>query len=78
MTDRERLIDILANSGCTADFETFESLADHLIANGVVIPVRCKDCAYVSPMKFFCNRYKYAILENGYCNKGKLKECEDK
>ena len=35
---RERLIDVLANSGCSADIQTFEELADHLIANGVILP----------------------------------------
>lgn len=36
---RERLIDVLANSGCAADIQTFEELADHLIANGVILPL---------------------------------------
>lgn len=36
--DRDRLIDILADSGCVADRDTFGDLADHLLANGVIVP----------------------------------------
>lgn len=35
---RERLVELLANSGCAADADTFAELADHLIANGVILP----------------------------------------
>ena len=35
---RDRLIDLLTNSGVTADTETFEELADYLIKNGVIVP----------------------------------------
>ena len=35
---RERLVELLANSGCAADAETFEELADHLLTNGVIVP----------------------------------------
>ena len=38
MTDRDRLIELLANSGCSADLETYQELADHLLANGVIVP----------------------------------------
>ncbi len=35
---RDRMVDLLCNSGLTADTETFEELADHLIENGVICP----------------------------------------
>ena len=36
---RERLVELLANSGCAADADTFAELADHLIKNGVIAPL---------------------------------------
>lgn len=46
---RARLIELLSNSGFTADTETFEDLADYLIENGAVLPP-CKvgDIIYYS------------------------------
>lgn len=45
-TDREKLYNLIH----TFVFEGAEvsdmNLADHLIANGVTIPVRCKDCKW--------------------------------
>ena len=38
MTDRERLIELMSNSGCSADLETYQDLADYLLANGVIVP----------------------------------------
>ena len=38
MTDRDRMIELLADSGCSADLETYEELADYLLANGVIVP----------------------------------------
>lgn len=42
----------------------------------VVKVVRCKDCKHLSKNKFFCTYYSMAIpiLENGFCNRGTLKE----
>ena len=43
MEMREKLIELL--SGFSIDTaEDVEFVADYLIANGVTIPVRCKDC----------------------------------
>ncbi len=42
---REKLIELL--SGFSIDTaEAVEFVADYLIANGVTIPVRCKDCKH--------------------------------
>ena len=47
---REKLIELVKNvrSKITA-WHTAEDIADMLIANGVTIPVRCKDCRYYIP-----------------------------
>ncbi len=37
MSEREKLIDILANSRAVTDMETFEENADHLLKNGVTV-----------------------------------------
>ena len=80
MEMREKLIELLD--------ETFEkqydknlvitawSTANHLIANGVTIPVRCKDCK----KRYKPNECPMCILvygeqhdfthENGYCDRG--------
>ena len=42
-----------------------EELIDHLIANGVTIPVRCKDCK----MEYGC-RVAQWLGENGFCSYG--------
>lgn len=52
MTDREKLIELIGatpygnNSLVGENFQEgfIARIADHLIANGVTIPVRCKDC----------------------------------
>ena len=38
---REKLIELLEDVWSA---DTWEEIADYLIANGVTIPVRCKDC----------------------------------
>ena len=42
---REKLIELLTDAMPSCYSDTFASqIAVHLIANGVTIPVRCKDC----------------------------------
>lgn len=43
MTEREKLIELIENA--PQPF-TYGSFADYLLANGVAIPVRCKDCKF--------------------------------
>lgn len=62
---REKLIELLdkvhhTNMGKTY-IERLGTIADHLIANGVKIPVMCKDCKY---------RYYHELDEVYYCNHG--------
>ena len=68
MTDREKLIELVMN--CDKEFDILECyngrprritaasiLVDYLLANGVTIPTRCKEC-----------RYKFAV--NGHNKEG--------
>ena len=58
---RDRLIELLANSGCSADLDTYQEIADYLLANGVIIPP-CKvgDKVYQHGKKFNkCTAYDY-------------------
>lgn len=49
-------------------------MLDNTPGADVVEVVRCKDCKYLSKNKFYCGRWKYAILDNGFCNHGERKE----
>ncbi|MBQ8797210.1 MAG: hypothetical protein IJZ56_03330 [Oscillospiraceae bacterium] len=64
---REKLIELL-KSGGVRDFPFNAVLADHLIANGVTIPVRCKDCQFGEMCSIReamdCN------TQDGYCSRG--------
>ncbi len=64
------------------DYDSDKSLAacaDFLIANGVTLPVRCKDCLYGDPCKegFQC-MHDHGLVElcngNDFCSYGKVKE----
>lgn len=44
MTDREKLISIIED--CRTYVANKEELVECLIANGVTVPVRCKDCKH--------------------------------
>ena len=47
MTDREKLIELLQHSPTDAmGNHGVGAMADHFLANGVTIPVRCKDCVF--------------------------------
>lgn len=87
---REKLIELLMESvskfcklsvirgttKITAISVNADEFADHLIANGVTIPVRCKECK----KRYDPNRCPMCILvygeqhdfaqENGYCDRG--------
>ena len=41
---REKLIELLTQVAVLGDYLDIQKVADHLIANGVTIPVRCKNC----------------------------------
>ncbi len=69
---KDILVDLLVNSGCTADTDTFEELADHLIANDVEPVVRCKNCKYSvnGRCQNVDNRFAQ-IKPDDYCSYGK-------
>ncbi len=62
-----------------------EKLADHLIANGVTIPVRCKDCKHLvlteegehNPNDCVCDYYMTdGLTDNDFCSYGERRtEC---
>lgn len=51
-----------------------QTLVDHLIASGVVIPVRCQNCGWWHRNKSgdlsrgVCDKYAMSKRENGYCD----------
>ena len=49
-----------------------DKIADHLIANGVTIPVRCKDCYYYEkqyPGFGFCKFFGIGMADNDFCSR---------
>lgn len=53
----------------------FENMADHLIANGVTIPFRCKDCGAYNTKgccKGFgwCEASDRGMMDNDFCSLG--------
>lgn len=44
---------------------TLESLADHLLANGVIVPVRCKDCIHAVELDKHCDISRTAYRHCG-------------
>ena len=73
---REKLIELLREVQYLGGLE--EKIADHLIANGVTIPVRCKDCVYMKNQFHarFCNVWCMynGMGDEGFCNYGERKE----
>ena len=60
MTDRERLTNIIHNAqNKYLNLLKFESsiLADYLLANGVIVPVRCMNCKYRTN-KGICEKFR--------------------
>ena len=88
MDDREKLIGLLihAHRADETSENTLEHLvymADNLIANGVTIPVHCKDCKHW--LKDFagctdfvgrCEWANYMVGAVGYCVYGERKDNE--
>ena len=74
MTMREKLIEILTSFyGVDPMYFGVEAqaLADHLIANGVEIPVRCKDCKHCTEIGLpRCRRIRRNILDDDFCSEG--------
>lgn len=78
MEQREKLIEVLKQSFMT--WSTHGSVADHLIANGVVVlPCRCGECEYAMTSKRFgeekvaCLYMMYPHDKNCFCYHAKRK-----
>ena len=83
MSNKEKLIEIIQNSvgGCARNWA--EIIADGLLANGVTVPVRCKECKHCEIVQdqfdndwYFCSNTKYhdEVKPDDYCSYGKRKE----
>lgn len=82
---REKLIEMVNNArDARTGQDLAERIADHLIANGVTIPQRCKDCKHwkhfahlgCSDIAKVCMLANYMIGANGYCLYGERKDNE--
>ena len=72
-----RLIELLEEAEGLVNnaYPTLEQIADHLIANGVIIPVRCKDCGFSKYFEESGKRYCRAnsglyrtVLDTDFCS----------
>lgn len=69
-TMREKLIELLENDDCPLLYvlgENVGRLADYLIANGVTIPVKCKECFY---HHYICPTGFDDRQDDDYCSQG--------
>ena len=87
MTDRERLLELIGRvqdegrdySDVVCSYRTSnESLADYLIANGVKIPIRCKDCKHCDPENRHCDHpmgteFPFPRKAEDFCSYGERK-----
>ncbi len=81
---REKLIELLKDTRANAGWHHwgYEESADHLIRNGVIIPVRCKDCVFAetcdaSDSYVECRQFFGMAMENDwYCAGGERKDEE--
>lgn len=70
MDTREKLIELLRQVQYLGGLE--EKIADHLIANGVTIPVQCKDCDYYEKEYRgfgFCTCFRIGVADNDFCSR---------
>lgn len=90
MAMREKLIELLKGAETkvaemlSRPLELEEWLgvyADHLVANGVTIPVHCHECEHwkneingCTEDKRFCNIGYYMVHKDGFCSFGKRKD----
>lgn len=72
MPVREKLIELLNDFPVQMEWHSNEELADYLIANGVKIPVLCKDCKFRCSMDCPLEAYVPWVCtgDDGYCADG--------
>lgn len=84
MEQREKLIELLKQDPelffDKMGSDDYENLADHLLANGVVVvlPCRCGECAYCEGGNalvnvLWCKHLKIWVSKDSYCSGGKRK-----
>ena len=92
-TMREKLIELVRDSinwypgiARVVGENGTKKIADRLIADGVIIPVRCKDCKHCDtfyPRKeigkepeqsWYCKPYKHTCKPDGFCSDGERRE----
>ena len=70
----EKLIELLDDFGVYDEWATNGEIADHLIDNGVTIPVRCKDCRKRPEGQYgVCQEFNRQTPDDGYCYCGERK-----
>lgn len=77
MAERERLIEIIRDSVNACDSYWASIIADGLIENGVVLPVRCVECIYHTVVKsrrfpnlVGCDVFGMCVSKDGFCYRG--------
>lgn len=79
MNQKEKLIELLDQNCGYVEEQLAENLADHLIANGVVmLPCRCCECKYSIGKSFIDGKTLCILLEaafnpDDFCSYGKRK-----
>lgn len=77
MTDREKLIELLETVPHAQRLYP-DLYVDHLIANGVTVPVRCKDCKHlgVTYGEYWCDRTldSHPTDKDNFCSYGERKK----
>jgi hypothetical protein len=84
MTDREKLVELLKHIPQVNQYEAqvqgldyvYGCAADYILANGVTIPVRCRDCEYgeyAGLGKFMCDLHEFVGKGDFYCASGERK-----
>ena len=68
---REQLIKLIEQ----AKYCSPEELADYLIAAGLTLPTRCKDCKryepiHIRPFLGVCRVWDTVVKESGFCHHG--------
>lgn len=79
---REKLIELLDKAFLESDsnygMPSTSQVSDHLIANGVTIPVRCGECKFTEDRTedgwLWCGKWCDGSNVDGYCHKGERKE----
>ena len=82
MSDKERLAELIQNSvgGCARYWA--EHIAEHLVANGVTVPVKCRECTFWDADRR-CNGIENGLTVeytcgNDFCSYGKRRTTDER